>query len=257
MFVIGHRGASGYAPENTAPAFQKAIELCADGIELDVHLTKDNKIAVNHNFAIDRNSNGVGLIQDKTLEELKAYDFGAWKGEEFTGTPILTLEEALTLVKNLQIINIEIKSGEIPYADLPQMVCDVIKKMDLTDKVIISSFNHSVAMQAKQYLPQIKTGLLYDKPIFNPARYAKKLGADAIHPMYSLLTKRQVKACMNLGIAVNVWTVDSPRNAKKLKDWGCNSVITNVPDVILAVMNHPMASRGVSSIPPCGARGAK
>ena len=115
MLVLAHRGASAYAPENTEPAFRKAIELGADGVELDVHLCKDGHMVVNHNFDVDHNSDGLGLIEEYTLRELKQLDFGLWKGVEFKGTSILTLEEALEIVKNMKLINIEIKSAQTPY----------------------------------------------------------------------------------------------------------------------------------------------
>ena len=83
MLVLAHRGASAYAPENTEPAFRKAIELGADGVELDVHLCKDGHMVVNHNFDVDHNSDGLGLIEEYTLRELKQLDFGLWKGVEF------------------------------------------------------------------------------------------------------------------------------------------------------------------------------
>ena len=145
MLVLAHRGASAYAPENTEPAFRKAIELGADGVELDVHLCKDGHMVVNHNFDVDHNSDGLGLIEEYTLRELKQLDFGLWKGVEFKGTSILTLEEALEIVKNMKLINIEIKSAQTPYPGLTEKVCGLVRKMALTQKVILSSFNHRQA----------------------------------------------------------------------------------------------------------------
>ena len=131
MLVLAHRGASAYAPENTEPAFRKAIELGADGVELDVHLCKDGHMVVNHNFDVDHNSDGLGLIEEYTLRELKQLDFGLWKGVEFKGTSILTLEEALEIVKNMKLINIEIKSAQTPYPGLTEKVCGLVRKMAL------------------------------------------------------------------------------------------------------------------------------
>ena len=160
------RGASAYAPENTEPAFRKAIELGADGVELDVHLCKDGHMVVNHNFDVDHNSDGLGLIEEYTLRELKQLDFGLWKGVEFKGTSILTLEEALEIVKNMKLINIEIKSAQTPYPGLTEKVCGLVRKMALTQKVILSSFNHRVALECHN--SGLPAGLLYDKPIFQP-----------------------------------------------------------------------------------------
>lgn len=238
MLVLAHRGASAYAPENTEPAFRKAIELGADGVELDVHLCKDGHMVVNHNFDVDHNSDGLGLIEEYTLKELKKLDFGFRKGAEFKGTPILTLEEALELVKDMRLINIEIKSAQTPYPGLSEKVCRLVQKMNLTQKVILSSFNHRVALECRGYLKDIPVGLLYDKPIFNPARYAARQEAQAIHPHSALLSKNQVRIAKELGIQVNVWTVDKPQRALTLQSWGCDAVITNKPDVILKALGR-------------------
>ncbi len=238
MLVLAHRGASAYAPENTEPAFRKAIELGADGVELDVHLCKDGQMVVNHNFDVDHNSNGLGLIEEYTLKELKKLDFGLWKGVEFRGTPILTLEEALLIVRDMKLINIEIKSSQIPYPGIAEKVCRLVQKLDLTQKVVLSSFHHRVALECRQYLPEVSVGLLYDKPIFNPARYAGRQGAQAIHPHNALVSKNQIRIAKELGIQVNVWTVDKPRRALTLQDWGCDGVITNTPDVILKALGR-------------------
>ncbi len=238
MLVLAHRGASAYAPENTEPAFRKAIELGADGVELDVHLCKDGHMVVNHNFDVDHNSNGLGLIEDYTLKDLKKLDFGLWKGAEFKGTPILTLEEALEIVKGMKLINIEIKSAQTPYPGLTEKVCELVRKMSLSEKVIISSFHHSAALESHRCRKDLPVGLLYDKPIFNPARYAARMGAQAIHPYNALLSKNQVRIAKELGIQVNVWTVDKPKRALTLQNWGCDAVITNTPDVILKALGR-------------------
>ena len=161
MLVLAHRGASAYAPENTEPAFRKAIELGADGVELDVHLCKDGHMVVNHNFDVDHNSDGLGLIEEYTLRELKQLDFGLWKGVEFKGTSILTLEEALEIVKNMKLINIEIKSAQTPYPGLTEKVCGLVRKMALTQKVILSSFWNVIILA---FQPDFCTTSLFSTP---------------------------------------------------------------------------------------------
>lgn len=236
MKILGHRGASASAPENTAPAFLQAIREKADGVELDVHLTSDGKMVLHHDFKINDTSNGAGLIGRQTLQQLRALDFGAWKGPAFAGTSILTLEEALELVKDMAVINIELKSGKIPYPDLPALACGLVKRMGLTDKVILSSFDHTMAMEAKRSLPAVRVGLLYKYPLLRPVALAKRLGADALHPRRNLVTKGLVERAHQAGLAVNVWTVNSPIRAKKLRDWGCDAVICNSPGEIRAAL---------------------
>ena len=98
--IIAHRGAMGNAPENTAASFKKAIDEKADGIELDVHMTKDGHLVVIHDETIDRTSNGKGLVRDMTLEELRKFDYGSFFDASYAGERILTLEEALEIIKN-------------------------------------------------------------------------------------------------------------------------------------------------------------
>ncbi len=237
MFVQAHRGFSAAAPQNTGPAFVKAVEIGADGIECDVHFTADRKMVVIHNFTVDETSDGRGEVNRQTLAQLRALDFGAWMGEEFRGTRILTLEEMLELVRGMRIINIELKGDQSVYPGLPEQVCALAARMGLSDRLLISSFDHEMAVAAKKADPGIRIGLLYDWEMEHPAEYAKHLGADAIHPHHGFLTREQVEACREAGVDVNPWTVDDPGRALTLRDWGCTSVITNRPDVILAALS--------------------
>jgi glycerophosphoryl diester phosphodiesterase len=184
--IIAHRGASKHAPENTIAAFRKALELGAEGIELDVHLSADGHLVVIHDEKVDRTSNGNGWVKEKTLEELKALDFGSWFTQEFKGEAIPTLDEALELLQPWTgIINIEIKGGSILYPGIEKEVVKKIEKFKLEDKMIISSFNHYSLVEVKKLNPKIKTGILYVSGLFEPWEYAKRLDAYAIHPLYN------------------------------------------------------------------------
>ena len=243
MLVLGHRGASALAPENTAPAFLLAIEEGADGVELDVHLTKDNQMVVAHNFELDNTSNGKGLIREHTLEELTQLDFGAWKDKKFASTKILTLRECLTLVRGMKLINIELKSGDSPYPNLVPKVCDLVSELGLINRVVLSSFNHALMKEAKDYMPQMKTGLLYKKPLLFPVAHAKKNRADALHPHYSLVTKGLLRRSQKAGIDINTWTVDSPDMAARFGAIGVHAVITNAPDVLLKALKSKASDK--------------
>ncbi len=119
--ILAHRGASAYAPENTMAAFKKAIEMNADGIELDVHLSKDGYIVIIHDERVDRTTDGKGEVKDFSLDELKKLDAGSWFSDEYKGEKIPTLEELLSLIKNTEIyLNIEIKAGYRVYPDIEE-----------------------------------------------------------------------------------------------------------------------------------------
>lgn len=163
--VIAHRGASYVAPENTLAAFRAAKEIGADGFETDVQLTKDGKMVIHHNYTIDANSNGSGRIIDMTRKELEKFDFGSWKGKEFAGERIVTLEDCLEAAKVFKVVNIELKAPvnrSIPYVEL---VAEAIKASGLTDKIIVSAFDHTLLRDMKKILPEIRVGALTLPPM--------------------------------------------------------------------------------------------
>lgn len=163
--VIAHRGASYVAPENTLTAFYAAREIGADGFETDVQLTKDGKMVIHHNYTIDANSDGSGRISEMTLEELKKFDFGSWKGKEFAGERIVTLEECLEVAKAFKVVNVELKAPmdrSIPYVEL---VAKAIKDAGLTDRIIVSAFDHTLLRDIKKILPKLRVGALTLPPM--------------------------------------------------------------------------------------------
>lgn len=230
--IIAHRGASAYAPENTMAAFKMAIEMKAKGIEIDVHLTKDGHPVVIHDNKLDRTSNGKGLIRDKTLKELKELDFGSWFSADFKDQSIPTLEEALDFTtSNNVMLNIELKSGIILYQGIERTVADIIRQYKAEDKVIVSSFNHYSLLELKKMAPRIKIGLLYSCGLVAPWEYAKRIGAEAIHPLYISIPPEAVKDCNDNGILVNPYTIDVPEHIRAAILAGVDGIITNVPDI--------------------------
>ncbi len=212
-YVIAHRGASSDAPENTMPAFQKAAELGVDGIETDVQLTLDKELVISHNYSIDGISNGKGLIREKTLSELKTYDFGSWYSKAFTGVKIATLAEVLEQCKDFKIINIELKAPVERDESYIIKVADTIKASGVMDKVIVSGFDHTLLRDLKNYLPELKVGALtlpnivgtlakYDIDIANyiPAdKVLTTLKVEDIKP----IPKNEANVILNLGITGN------------------------------------------------------
>ncbi len=158
--VYAHRGASFVAPENTIAAFKAAADLGADGFETDVQLTKEGKMVMHHNYTIDANSNGHGVIADMTVEELKAFDFGFWKDASFEGEKIPTLEECLEAGRAFEQINVELKAPMNRSIPFVKPVADAIEKSGLKDKIIVSAFDHSLLREMKQLLPDLRVGIL-------------------------------------------------------------------------------------------------
>lgn len=239
--IFAHRGASAYAPENTRAAFQKALDLQAGGIELDVHLTLDDWLVVTHDEKIDRTSNGSGWIKDMTLDELKKMDFGSWFSSDFAGEKIMTLEEVLIFLQGWEgILNIELKSGPIFYEGIEAKVIQLLHQYNMVEHSIISSFNHYSLHTVKELDSKIKIGLLYTAGLFEPWEYAKTLGAEAIHPHYYSIQPPIVKGCKEHGIMMNPYTVDKPEYIRLLTLAGVDGIITNVPDVAMKVVNDTL-----------------
>lgn len=238
--LVCHRGASKFAPENTIPAFEKAVEIGADGVEFDVHLTKDNHLVVCHNYTINETSNGRGIIEKMTLEELKNLDFGIKFSDEFKGVTIPTLEEVVQVVKGMNFINIEIKAESSRNEELAQILIDEMKKYDINDKVIYSSFDHDVLKTLKSLDDSLKIGALFnvrecvsDKQFSNNLKLVLENGFQAIHP-YALCSKEEyIKSCHQNGVLFNSWGATSQSKIKKLMDYNCDVIITD--EIVLAM----------------------
>lgn len=232
--VWAHRGASGwdrqYAPENTMPAFQKAVEMGADGIELDVQLTRDGEIVICHDERIDRTSRGQGWIRDYTLAELKKIDFGK-PHVEYGFVEIPTLREFLEFIKPTGLnVNIELKTGVLYYEGLEEKTYRLAEKFGLNDRIIYSSFNHYSLEKLKNTFPNARIGLLMGADTVRLPDYPKLFGAEALHPPEWLVTKDYMDKCHAHGLKVNTWTVDNPGRMKELIKMGVDAFITDCPD---------------------------
>ena len=242
--VLAHRGANKVAPQNTIPAFRKALEFNADGIETDVHLSKDGEIVICHNYTVDETSNGKGFVDELTLAELKAMDFGSYFSKDFSGVTLPTLSELLDVVKGMTLINIEIKPPRTNN-DLVKKVVEEIHKYGIEKNSIVSCFNPECIRQVKEIDKNIKTALLYEDDelgneimTFGVAKYCQQLNADAAHPHRKLITHKEILELHNLGMAVNPWTVNLEEDIVRLTEWGCDALISDVPDYCRKVLEN-------------------
>lgn len=230
--IFAHRGASGYAPENTLEAFRLAMEQGADGIELDVHLTKDGEVVVIHDETLNRTSDGQGKVRDYTLEELKKFSFHNHM-EKYQGVQIPTLKEALNLVKNSRIkVNIELKTGIYWYEGIEEKTMDIVKTMGMEDRVIYSSFNHYSIQKVLEQNSDAETAYLFSDVPLNMEKYAKDTGVKGLHPaVYHLKMADFLETYMKSGLKVRVWTVNNKEDMKMFIDAGVDAIITNYPDL--------------------------
>ncbi len=233
--VFAHRGASFKAPENTLAAFLLAAELGADGVELDVHLSRDGRVVVIHDDTVDRTGNGSGSVHDMLFDDLRALDVSMGK-PGYAGACIPTLEEVYRLLAPTPLmVNVEIK--EYLYQDgfpiIPK-VLELEERYRFTGRVFYSSFNHYILREIKRLHPQVPTAILYAEGMVDAWEYARRVPSDAIHPHFvALQDPALVSQCHANGIAVRPWTVDRPDVLEQTFAAGVDTVITNRPDVAL------------------------
>ncbi len=227
--ILGHRGASAEAVENTALAFEKAITFGVDGIELDIHLSADGKIVVMHDEKVDRITDGKGYIREMSLTKLKKLNIKNNKSKENKWNKILTLKESLELIKECSLINIELKNSFINYQNIEEKSIKVVKKFGLENKVIFSSFNHYSVKKIKDFEGDYKAGILYMASLYKPWEYAKKLGVDTVHPYYQSVDKEMVYNCHKNDIKVVVFGANKKKDLVKLIEANVDVIITDFP----------------------------
>lgn len=231
--LFGHRGYSGNYPENTMLAFQKAIEAGADGIELDVQFSKDGKLVVIHDETLDRTTTGTGRVKDHTYEELCALDASFKFAGQYGVNRIPTLCEVLHYMSDKDAVtNIELKTGVFEYEGIEEAVLECIRKNNVSDKVIISSFNHYSILRMRKLAPELKCGLLTDCWIINAGKYVHDLGIPCYHPAFRNLTPEITAEIKQYGLEINTWTVNTAEDFRELEKLGIDVVIGNYPEML-------------------------
>ncbi len=239
--IYGHRGARAHAPENTLPSFQTAFDMGADGIELDVHMSKDGCLVVIHDFTLERTTDGHGSVSDFTAAELARLDAGSHYSPAFAGAGVPTLEEALDLAAG-RSVNVEIKSMDPFGGPEADAVAALIRSRNLYDAVIVSSFNPVTLIKMRWVDRRVRLGLLYsaDLPIFlRQAWTGPLIQPEALHPEHDMIDAGYMDAARRMGVAVNTWTVNDPDEARRLAELGVDIIITDAPDRIRAALAAP------------------
>lgn len=236
--VIGHRGAAGYAPENTLGGIRKAAALGARWVEFDVKLTRDLVPVLLHDPKVNRTTNGRGVLSRLDLAQTRDFDAGSWFAPEFAGERIPTLAEAIALVQSLGLgANIEIKAtwrrhGETAAKSLPIIAEAWSGNLE---NVLISSFSAESLAVARDLAPQVRRGLLMRRKWRNWREQAEHLGCFSVHCKERILTQRTVAEFRSHPFHLFSFTVNDAARARQLYDWGVESVISDFPDRILAI----------------------
>ncbi len=223
--IFAHRGASAYAPENTLAAFRSAQQSQADGIEFDIHLSKDHHIIVIHDEDVSRTTNGRGKVQDLMLEEIRRLDAGQ-------GEIVPTLPQVLDLLGDKMMLNIELKGFTGTASLLPEKVTELVHDRQINRNVIYSSFNPLLLMRTRRLAPDAKCGLLLlsgalgtvVRLIFSPF-----VQPWSLHPDFSSVSAQYVQRAQQKGQAVITYTVNQPEDMRQMFSLGIHGLITDDP----------------------------
>jgi glycerophosphoryl diester phosphodiesterase len=230
--IFAHRGASAYAPENTLASFRLAAELGADGIELDAKLSSDGVVVVMHDQTVDRTTNGQGSVSNLTADALHHLDAGSHFSSEYKEETVPTLEEVFEMVGQKVYINVEVTNYASPLDALPNKVAELIRRFDLGDRVIISSFHPLNLTRFHWLMPSVPLALLAQEG--KAGGWARSwvgnlFPQDALHPYFSDVDAALVERVHRGGKKVNVWTVNDPTEICRLLACKVDGIITDDP----------------------------
>lgn len=239
--VIAHRGACGYAPENTLIAMQVAADLGAKWVEFDVVLTQDEQAIIMHDETLKRTTNGRGEIAKTAWPVIEKLDAGSWFAPEFAGVKVPSFEELLIYLRNLQLnLVVEIKPTPGKEVATAQKAMEILERYwNITASVpLISCWKEEGLETVYEINPTLPLGFISDKWLKNWADKLEKLHCVSLHINHKVLTPRRVAAVKEAGYYVLAYTVNDVRRAKELFSWGVDGVFTNYPDKICASQNR-------------------
>lgn len=238
--VIAHRGAARRAPENTLASFRLAADLGADAVELDARLTADGEVVVLHDKLLDRTTNGSGPVSQRTRHEVQALDAGAMFSPDFAGERIPTLDQVFEAVGGRLLINVELKNYDSAFDRLVATVASCVRAHGLQRRVLLSCFSPISLWTAHLVAPEIPRALLLyaGQPRWMRAVFPRIAFCQAHHPQDSMTDMRLLESLRRGGRRVNVWTVNSQGRMRELLAFGCDGLITDVPEVARKAIQH-------------------
>lgn len=235
MFIIGHRGASGHAPENTMAAFRKAVAQGATFIETDLQLSRDAHFVAIHDDTLDRTTNGQGRVHDQTLAALRRLDAGTWFGSEFTGERIPTLEEILEFSKKNDVVfYLELKPSGSWGGE--HALIGALRESGEAARVVVISFDHAILANLRKIEPTLMTGALYDGKISDLMKSALDVGARQLVVRGDLVTPSMIEQARKHDLQVVCWTVNHPAHIRLLIAAGVDGIMSDYPDRLVAAL---------------------
>jgi glycerophosphoryl diester phosphodiesterase len=232
--VIAHRGASTKAPENTAYAFYKAMELGADGIELDIQQTADGVLVVTHDQNLKRISGWNQKISEVTYAELQDLDVGSWFQPIYQNARLMTLEEVFQLTDGTVFLNIELKSDAVGE-NLEEKVADLILQYGMENRCCVTSFSYQVLKKIKACDPEIQTGFLMNHAYGD---FYDLEAADVFSIRSVFITQKIVDNAHENGKEIYAWTVNTVPEMQRMLNLSVDHIITDKPELLQAQINR-------------------
>ena len=232
MLMIAHRGASGYAPENTLAAFRLALEMGAQAIELDVHQTRDHELVVLHDEDLRRVGRRKGRVRDLTREELRSVDVGSWFDPCFSAERVPTLSQVYDLAEGKAELHVELKRGSKLYPGIEERVVDLIQRRKAWETTLVSSFDHAALYSARSLDTRLRIGYLLGLTGMKTAyREIQELSAESLNMSTRQADARKVRECAERKLKTLVYTVNSRKELSRLSRLGVDGVFTNFPEL--------------------------
>jgi glycerophosphoryl diester phosphodiesterase len=235
VFIIGHRGASGHAPENTLAAFKKAVALGATFIETDLQLSRDARFVAIHDDTLDRTTNGHGKVHDQTLAALRRFDAGSWFGSDYAGERIPTLEEILEFSKKNDIVfYLELKPSGSWGGE--HALIGALRESGEVARVVVISFDSTILAGLRKIEPTLMTGVLYDGQLADPLKTAVDVGGRQLVVRGDLITPAMIVEARKRDLQVVCWTVNHPAHIRLLIAAGVDGIMSDYPDRLVAAL---------------------
>ena len=231
--VIAHRGASAYAPENTFAAFDLALEMGCNHIELDVRLTRDSQVVVSHDDTVDRTTNGSGRVEELLLEEIQKLDAGSWKDARFAGERVPTLEEVLAKYRGQAHLHIELKAG---HPSLAEKVAKLVQPQQAERSATIVSFDSEMLKEVSEMAPSLPRGWLVRHLDHETIRETVSMNVDQLLPPARSLTPALVRLAHHGGLSVKAWATHLAADAEHVLECGADGMIVDWPDRVKAMV---------------------
>jgi|SRR6185437_7100887 len=242
--IIGHRGAMGYAPENTLTSFEEAIRRGADLLEMDVQLSSDGEVVVMHDTSVDRTTDGAGLVRDLPWKKIKTMDAGHWFGPDFAREYVPSLTDVIDRFRGRKTsrhafvgLIVELKTVRGSGGSLADAVVALLQKEQFADRAFVISFDAVALQEVRSAHKSLPTGLLYsEEGDESRVGQARAIGAQALFPRKTCVTARGVQAAHKADLAVSVWTANTKNEMKRMMACGVDAVATNYPDRLRSLM---------------------